>query len=73
MQATMSKILDTLKKNEWGPTRIARALKIKPQAVSQWAEVPVRRAQEVADLTGIPVHRLCPSYFKPPKKQREAA
>jgi hypothetical protein len=74
MQATMSKILDTLKKNKWGPTRIARALEIKPQAVSQWGdEVPVRRAQEVADLTGIPVHRLCPSYFKAPKKQREAA
>jgi hypothetical protein len=74
MQAEMSKILDTLKKNEWGPTRIARALKIKPQAVSQWVdEVPVRRAQEVAELTGIPAHKLCPSYFKAPKKQKVAA
>lgn len=70
----MSEILETLKKIEWGPTRIATALGIKPQAVSQWVdEVPVRRAQEVAELTGVPVHVLCPSYFKPPKRQGRAA
>lgn len=67
----MSAILKTLKKKKWGPTRIATALGIKPQAVSQWVdEVPVRRAQEVAELTGIPAHKLCPSYFKPPKPSK---
>jgi hypothetical protein len=69
----MSAILETLKKKGWGPTRVSTALKITPQAVSQWIdEVPVRRAQEVAELTGIPAHQLCPSYFKPPKRQRAA-
>lgn len=56
-----SKILDMLKTKGWGPSRLAKALKIKPQAVSQWDEVPPRRVFEVADITGLEPEILCPS------------
>jgi DNA-binding transcriptional regulator YdaS (Cro superfamily) len=65
-------IIELLKNAGWGPSRLASALGIKSQAVSQWAEVPARRVPEVERLTGIPAHKLCPSYFPKPRPVKAA-
>lgn len=48
--------------------------------LSRWAphvwlkagEIPVKRAHEVAALTGIPAHELRPDFFDPPATRRRA-
>jgi len=65
-------ILEQLKIAGWGPSRIAAALNISSQAVSQWDEVPAKRAPALERLTGIPAHKLCPSYFPKPQTGRAA-
>ena len=46
-----------------GPSALARALGISPQAVCQWKRVPPLRAQAVHDVTGIPPAVLRPDIF----------
>ena len=45
---------------------LARALGIKPQALSQWRTVPVKRCRDVARLTGVPLLDLRPDLFGEP-------
>ena len=46
--------------------RLAEALRVTPQAVSQWRRVPLLRCAEVERLTGIPRHELRPDFFQAP-------
>jgi len=68
----MPSIVERLKQIGWGPVRLAGALKIKPQAVSQWKLVPADRVLKVEKLTGISRHELRPDVFGAPKPKRKA-
>jgi hypothetical protein len=46
-----------------GPTKLARAIGIKPQAVSNWELCPGDRCMDVQRLTGISIHRLRPDLY----------
>ncbi|MEW5709803.1 MAG: Cro/CI family transcriptional regulator [Pseudomonadota bacterium] len=49
-----------------GQSALARALKISPQAVQQWAatnRVPASRVLEIERLTGVSRHALRPDIF----------
>lgn len=50
------------------PTELAKLLKIKPQAVHQWREIPPRRVLKVAHLTGVPLHKLRPDLYPAPER-----
>ena len=43
--------------------KLAAALSIKPQAISQWKQVPLGRVFEVERITGIPHQELRPDFF----------
>ena len=43
--------------------KLAEKLEIKPQAVSQWSRVPLRRVFDVERVTGIPHAELRPDFF----------
>ena len=45
---------------------MARAIGVKPQAVSQWRRVPVERAQAVAEATKLKLHELRPDVWANP-------
>lgn len=45
-------------------SRIAAALGISKQAVSQWTRVPAERVRDVETVSGIPAHRLRPDLHK---------
>ncbi len=50
--------------NKAGSQRaLADALKITPQALSQWNRVPVGRVLDVEKATGIPRHELRPDFY----------
>ena len=72
MQA-MNTFRDLLKTNGWTVSMLARELGVKPQAISQWTEVPVARVKAVSDATGIPPHLMRPDHWDAPKKRRVAA
>jgi DNA-binding transcriptional regulator YdaS (Cro superfamily) len=67
--ASFRKLLDD---KNWSVSKLAAALKIKPQAISQWIEVPLNRVPEVEALTGIPRHELRPDFWQAPKKGKAA-
>lgn len=46
--------------------KIARALGITKQAVSQWRRVPAGRVLIVSEITGIPPHELRPDIYPEP-------
>jgi len=50
-----------------GPSALARKLGIKPQAVSQWKNVPAERVVEIEAATGIPRHELRPDLHRTPE------
>jgi DNA-binding transcriptional regulator YdaS (Cro superfamily) len=50
---------------------LARLLGITPQAISQWTEIPIKRAPDVSRVTGIPLHELRPDIFDAPKPEGE--
>lgn len=55
--------------------RIARAINVNPQAVSQWRMVPLDRLLVVERLSGIPRERLRPDVnmiWKEPRKQNKS-
>lgn len=43
--------------------KLAEGLRIKPQAVSQWTQIPLGRVFDVERLTGIPHQELRPDFF----------
>lgn len=43
--------------------KLAAALEITPQAISQWEKVPLTRVFEVERITGISRHELRPDFF----------
>lgn len=57
----MNTPIETLRKHGWTPARLARALvRITPQAISQWRQVPAERVLEVERVTGIAREALRP-------------
>ena len=46
-----------------GPSVLANDFGISAQAVHQWRRVPVKRAKEIEQLTGIPREELRPDIF----------
>lgn len=44
--------------------KLAAALNVKPQAISQWKQVPLGRVFEVERITGIPHQELRPDFFE---------
>jgi DNA-binding transcriptional regulator YdaS (Cro superfamily) len=43
--------------------KLAEGLGIKPQAVSQWTQIPLGRVFDVERVTGIPHQELRPDFF----------
>lgn len=52
-----------------GTAKLATAIGITSQAISQWARVPVERARDVNAATGIPLHELRPDIWEPDSAQ----
>ena len=52
---------------------LARMVGVRPQAISQWKEIPASRARTIADATGIPLHELRPDLWEPPRPEQGAA
>jgi DNA-binding transcriptional regulator YdaS (Cro superfamily) len=72
----MASFLDLLKRTEWTPRKLARALSaqgepITSQAIHQWKVVPPTRVLAVEELTRISRHDLNPQVFG--QKPGEAA
>lgn len=59
----MNSVLDALR--QFGVTKIARELDIRPQAVSQWRRVPSGRVLDVERITNIPRCRIRPDLYPP--------
>jgi hypothetical protein len=60
-----------------GAARLGRAMTerghpITIGAITQWREIPVRRAKVVSAITGIPLHELRPDYWDAPPAMRAA-
>jgi len=49
---------------------LAEKLGISPQAVSMWAEVPIKRCPQVEAITGVPCAVLRPDFFRSASKRR---
>lgn len=47
-----------------GTVKLAVALGVTSQAISQWDRCPVERAKDVERVSGIPRHRLRPDIFE---------
>ena len=54
-------------KNAGGRERLAAALEITPQALSQWKRVPALRVITVEQKTGVPRHELRPDLYPAPE------
>lgn len=44
---------------------LARRLGVSRAAVTQWRRVPTKRAYAVSQITGVPMHQLCPELAAP--------
>ncbi len=51
---------------------LAEAAGVKPQAISQWRQVPIDRVARIAEALGMPRHELRPDVFDPPAAGRAA-
>lgn len=73
--SAMDEICEQAKKAAGGPSKLAKALGITSQAVSQWRCVPAGYVMAVERLTGISKHKLRPDVFglEPDKKGEAAA
>ena len=59
-----------------GPAKVGKFLGITSQAVSQWAEIPLKHCWKLATMPGstLTIHELNPTFFAPaPSSQDEAA
>lgn len=54
---------ENFKLNRGGITRLATALRISSQAISQWKRVPAERVLDVERITGIPRQELRPDLY----------
>jgi DNA-binding transcriptional regulator YdaS (Cro superfamily) len=58
-------------------TKLAAALDVAPQAISQWCRVPGSRVIEIERITGVPRHELRPDLYPPdnpgPRRKRSPA
>jgi len=54
-----------------GPSALARAIRVKPQAISQWDKVPAAQVLKVERVTGVPRHELRPDFYPPPAQAAE--
>jgi DNA-binding transcriptional regulator YdaS (Cro superfamily) len=48
-----------------GPSRLAAAIGVSSQAISQWKQVPAQRVLQVERATGVPRHMLRPDLYPP--------
>lgn len=69
----MMNFRELLEQRGWTVSKLARALHVKPQAISQWTGVPLARVKAISDLTGIPPHQLRPDHWDAPKQRGRAA
>jgi DNA-binding transcriptional regulator YdaS (Cro superfamily) len=49
-----------------GPSALARILKITPQAVDQWEQIPVAQVLKIEKALQIPRHEQRPDFYPPP-------
>jgi DNA-binding transcriptional regulator YdaS (Cro superfamily) len=67
MSKDLRRITDQARAAAEGPSKLARALGgITPQAVSSWDKIPLKRVYQVAEITGIPAHKLRPDVIPAP-------
>ena len=52
---------------------LARAIHVRPQAISQWEEIPVDRVPAVERATGVGRHILRPDLWDAPPRRRKRA
>ena len=45
---------------------LAAAAGVRPQAISQWKQVPVERVARISEVLGIPRHELRPDIYEAP-------
>jgi hypothetical protein len=64
-QAQAKAIWRAMRREHGALTFIARALRIRPQAVHQWIMVPLDRVLDVERISGIPRQLLRPDYHLP--------
>lgn len=55
-----------------GPSALARILKITPQAVDQWEQIPVGHVLKLEKALGLPRHFQRPDFYPPPVPQEAA-
>ena len=55
--------LDQAKQAVGGPVELAKRLKIRPQAISQWTKVPSERVIAVEKATGVSRNDLRPDLY----------
>jgi len=51
-----------------GPSKLARHLRVSPQAVIQWKTCPVLRVLAVERISGVPRHELRPDLYPPTRE-----
>lgn len=66
----MSEALERAKQAVGGQAALAHRLGIKPQAISQWDQVPPLRVLDVERVTGVSRHELRPDLY--PQEQGAA-
>jgi DNA-binding transcriptional regulator YdaS (Cro superfamily) len=64
--------MDRLRGERGMIAHIARELKILPQAIHQWRQIPLDRVVQIEEITGIPREELRPDFHLPRKGSRAA-
>jgi DNA-binding transcriptional regulator YdaS (Cro superfamily) len=47
-----------------GTVRMAETVGVTPQAVSQWAHIPIHHVPRISGVTGLPRHKLRPDLYE---------
>jgi len=63
-------VMQQIRETHGMQSKIAAAIKVKPQAVHQWKMVPPEHCEIVAEITGFPPHVLRPDHFNRPTRAR---
>jgi DNA-binding transcriptional regulator YdaS (Cro superfamily) len=74
-QFDMEKLRQYFEEERGRMSRLAEAIGVTPEAVSQWAasRVPAERVHQVESVTGIPARELRPDMFEGVKPSEAAA